>query len=122
MKKLLTICLAVAMVFAVVNTVEATPCQWEVEDLGLGDIADFSKIWGDGSILGRSDIAEDPGTQFDISLISGVSTLQAISIGDNFDFPSSSLDSEFLCWIRSSYVWIWKESFKEVRFGQTVNR
>ncbi len=90
-KSLMTICLAVAMVFAVSTTAEATLILWEIPDVGLQNETKFVPLvsWADGTLNDRSDIAGDPGTQFDITTNTDPFN---IIIANNFDLTGMSSD------------------------------
>jgi len=88
MKRLITICAAVLMVFAMNSVASAT--LWEIKDAGLQDTTNFATEWG-GTLNSRSDITgKDPGTQFNITFTGDVNSWQKIGIGDGFDLPSNN--------------------------------
>jgi len=85
MRRLLTVCIAVAVVCAAPNF--ASAALWEILDTGLQDTTNFVNQGG-GTLGSRSDIAGNPGTRYNVTL-SG-SGWQDMQIGDGFDLPTNN--------------------------------
>jgi hypothetical protein len=64
--------------------------MWEIKDAGLQST--FSRDWG-GTLNSISDIAGDPGTQFNITLTGNEDSWQKIGIGDNFPVAANTGNS-----------------------------
>ncbi len=90
-KSFMTICLVVAMVFAVSTAANAT-LSWEIQDAGLSDTTNFvnTSSGTNGNLNSRTDISGDPGYQFNITLTNELGGWTDITIGDSFDLPTGN--------------------------------
>lgn len=86
MKRLITICAVVLMVFAMNSMASASLSPWEIKDAGLQDETNFVQQTG-GTLNSRTDIPGDPGTSFNITLSGSSETWAKVQIGDGFDLP-----------------------------------
>jgi hypothetical protein len=89
MRKTLLIFMAGLVVLAISSVASAT--LWEIKDAGLQDTVNFvNTIYGsNGNLNSRSDIAGDPGTVFNVSLINHTGGWVDMTIGDDFDLPAA---------------------------------
>ncbi|MBN2455750.1 MAG: PEP-CTERM sorting domain-containing protein [Sedimentisphaerales bacterium] len=89
MRKKLLIFMAGLVVLAMSPVASAT--LWEIQDAGLQDEINFvNTMYGDdGNLNSRADIAGDPGTVFNITLINHNGGWVDTTIGDDFDLPSA---------------------------------